>query len=142
MKQGISMLLALLAVLFISCSSDSVVNTDQFTGSYNATNSTYSQDSLHTYSNDSLTLINKYALTIIKSANNSKEILLSNFMGDSITVKALVAGSDFTIVPDTVNKNVYSGTGTLRKSNLSLNIWVKNIQNDGYTNYIDAAVKN
>ena len=142
MKEVISMLVALFAVLFVSCSSDSVDNRDQFTGNYNATNSIYSQDSLHIYSNDSLKVLNKNILTITKSANNSKEILLSNFEGDSITVKALVTGSDFTIVPDTVNKNVYSGTGNISKSKLSINIWVKNIPNDGYTNFVDAAVKN
>lgn len=141
MKKG-SLLVALLALLFASCSSDSVDYRDQFTGNYNATNSIYSQDSLHTYNKDSLLVLNKYTLTITKSSNVSKEILLSNFVGDSITVKALVVGSDFTIVPDTVNKNVYSGTGTLSKSTLTINIWVKSIQDDGYTNYIDAAVKN
>jgi uncharacterized protein YpuA (DUF1002 family) len=142
MKKGISMLVALLALLFVSCSTDSVDNRDQFTGNYNATNSIYSQDSLHTYSLDSLQVLNKYILTITKSANESKEILLSNFEGDSITIKALVSGSNFTIVPDTINKNIYSGTGTISKSNLSMNIWIKSIQNDGYTNYIDAGVKN
>jgi len=135
MKKGIVMVMALLALLVVSCSTkDSVDYRDLFTGNYNATNSVYNQDSIQ--------LLNKYTLTITKSSDVSKEILLSNFTGDSITIKALVTGSNFTIVPDTINKNVYSGTGTISNSNLSINIWIKSIQNDGYTNYIDTAVKN
>jgi len=143
MKKGISMLVALLALLFVSCSTkDSVDNRDQFTGIYNATNSIYSQDSLHIYSQNTLQLLNKYILTITIPSDDSKEIILSNFAGDPITLDAVVSGSNFTIVQDTISGNIYSCTGTISKSTLSINFWIKSIQNDGYTNYIDSAVKN
>jgi hypothetical protein len=142
MKKGLSMLVSLLALLFVSCSTNTVDSRDQFTGTYNATNSIYKQDSLHIYSQDSLQLLNKYILKISIPSDDSKEIILSNFAGDSITIDAVVSGNTFTIVQDTINKNIYSGTGTISKSNISINFWIKSIQNNGYTNYIDAAVKN
>lgn len=138
MKKGINILLASFALLVVSCSSsnstkDPVDYPEQFVGTYNVTKSLYSLDSLH--------YLNKYTLAITKSTDGSKVISISNISGDSITLKALVSGTTFTIVEDTINKNIYSGTGNISNSTLTISYWIYNT-NNVYTNYVVSGTKN